>query len=171
MAVKAASIVIESVGPPSRLSKVLASLRSGYKPQLADVKSLKLKYAFRNDHWGARHFVKNDLPRIQYVNPKLAVEVAKIPKSKDESWKPEMTVELRDGTQKIIDMDQKWSSSIYEELMEIGGGPAWQQWKEERKAEGLPAVEIPVPAARPQASSSMPFQINPLKTGAAVMLP
>lgn len=42
-----------------------------------------------------RHFVKNDLPRIRYANPRLEIEVDKIPKTKEESWKPEMTVELR----------------------------------------------------------------------------
>lgn len=40
--------------PPSRLSKILEQLSSGHKPYLNGVKSLKLKYAFRNDHWGAR---------------------------------------------------------------------------------------------------------------------
>jgi small subunit ribosomal protein S25 len=119
--------------------------------------------------------------------------VAKIPKTKDEQWTPEMVVEFRasqclfkphafalvthcllyigDGTQKTIDMDQKWSSTIYEELMELGGGPAWTRWKDERKAEGLPAVEIPVPVAKPRTQQSLPFQINPLKTGAAAVLP
>ncbi|KAI0344197.1 hypothetical protein BDW22DRAFT_1296477, partial [Trametopsis cervina] len=124
----------------SRLSKVLQNLRSGYQPQLTDVKSLKLKYAFRNDHWGARHFAKHDLPRIRYANPKLNIEVARIPKTKDEQWKPEMVVELRDGTQKTFDLDQKWSSVILEELLEATGGPSWQQWKAERKAAGLPVV-------------------------------
>ena len=52
---KAAAKVFEPVGPPSRLSKVLESLKSGHQPHLADVKGLKLKYAFRNDHWGARY--------------------------------------------------------------------------------------------------------------------
>ncbi|KAI0089903.1 hypothetical protein BDY19DRAFT_888569 [Irpex rosettiformis] len=171
---KAAAKIIAPVGPPSRLSKLLESLKSGHQPQLADVKGLKLKYAYRNDHWGARHFVKNDLPRITYLNPKVKVEVDKALKTREEVWKPEMVVELRDGTKRTIDMDKKWSSTIYEELMEVGGGSAWAQWKEERIAAGLPIVEIPRPKAKATQSTPetpLPFRINPLKTGAAAMLP
>lgn len=76
-----------------------------------------------------------------------------------------------DGTSKTIDMDNKWSSSIYEELMELGGGPAWEQWKEQRKADGLPAVDIPIPVAKSPSAADSPFQVNPFKTGAAAMLP
>jgi len=168
-----ASKVNEFVPPPSRLSKVLATLRTGYQPQLAEVKSLKLKYAFRNDHWGARHFVKNDVPRIRYANPKLHIDIAKIPKTKDETWKPEMVVELRDGTMKTLDMDLKWSSTIFQELMDIGGGPTWEQWKEERTAAGLPVVEIPVAKSKPQSQKEVlePSAFNPLKSGAAAVLP
>ncbi|KAI0809123.1 hypothetical protein BC629DRAFT_1590205 [Irpex lacteus] len=169
---KAAAKIIQPVGPPSRLSKVLESLKSGHQPQLADVRSLRLKYAFRNDHWGARHFVKNDLPKIRYLNPRLDIEVDKPPKTPEETWKPEMVVELSDGTKRTIDLDQKWSSAIYEELMEIGGGSSWEQWKEERKAAGLPVVDIPVPKANSQTpGASIPFRPNPFKTGAAAVLP
>lgn len=41
-----------------------------------------------------RHFVKNDLPKIRYLNPMLNIEVDKPPKTPEETWKPEMTVEL-----------------------------------------------------------------------------
>lgn len=44
--------------PRSHLSKVLEQLNAGHKPHLQGVKSLKLKYAFRNDHWGARSGVR-----------------------------------------------------------------------------------------------------------------
>ena len=42
-----------------------------------------------------RHFAKNDLPRIRYVNPTVAIEVNKVVKTKGETWKPEMVVEMR----------------------------------------------------------------------------
>ncbi|KAJ2926656.1 hypothetical protein H1R20_g10428, partial [Candolleomyces eurysporus] len=38
----------------SKLSKILAHLDANPKLSLAGVKSLKLTYAFRNDHFGAR---------------------------------------------------------------------------------------------------------------------
>lgn len=140
--------------------------------------------------------MRKDLPRIRYVNPKLEIEVVKIPKTQDEHWKPEMIVELRayhnvycfpqtdrvrmpiwrrvgDGSVKTLDMDQKWSSSIFQELMEIGGGAAWAKWKEERTAVGLPIVDIPKPiktSSSSQAESS-PFKPDPHKTGAAAVLP
>ena len=41
-----------------------------------------------------RHFVKEDLPRIRYANPAIEIEVNKLPKAKEETWKPEMVVEL-----------------------------------------------------------------------------
>lgn len=42
-----------------------------------------------------RHFVKEELPRIRYANPKLDIEVNKLLKTKDDHWKPELTLELR----------------------------------------------------------------------------
>lgn len=41
-----------------------------------------------------RHFVKDDLRRIQYTNPDLKIHVEKRPKTIDEHWKPEMVLEL-----------------------------------------------------------------------------
>ena len=42
-----------------------------------------------------RHFVKNDLPRIRFLNPKVNIEVDKPRKTREETWKPELEVELR----------------------------------------------------------------------------
>ena len=39
---------------PSRLSGILANLNKEPRPFLHNLKGLKLKYAFRNDHFGAR---------------------------------------------------------------------------------------------------------------------
>ena len=44
---------------------------------------------------GCRHFVKNDLPRIRFLNPKVNIEVDKPRKTREETWKPELEVELR----------------------------------------------------------------------------
>lgn len=42
-----------------------------------------------------RHFVKEELPRIRYANPKLDIEVNKLLKKKKDHWQPELTLELR----------------------------------------------------------------------------
>lgn len=72
-----------------------------------------------------------------------------------------------------MDMDQKWSSSILQELMEMAGGPAWAKWKEERAAAGLPVVDVPKPKtlSSSQENTSSPLLPDPHKTGAAAVLP
>ncbi|EED77782.1 predicted protein, partial [Postia placenta Mad-698-R] len=125
---------------PSKLSKVLENLNKAPRPQLEAIKSLKLTYAQRNDHFGARHFVKEDLPRIRFVNPDMEIRVNKLPRAPEHKWQPEMVVEFRDGTSRTLNMDQKWSSAIFQELMDLGGGSPWLRWKKERAAAGLPVV-------------------------------
>ncbi|TCD63096.1 hypothetical protein EIP91_006000 [Steccherinum ochraceum] len=170
---------------PSHLSKVLESLRMAPRPDMAKLKTLKLTYAARNDHFGARHFAKNDLPRIRYANPNAVIEVNKMLKSKEDAWKPEMVVELQDGTSRTLDLDSKWSSTIFEELMDVAGGNPWERWKRERRAAGLPLVDRPEPRPKPppkvskrlsksvDATSDAMVQLllNPGKTGAAAVLP
>ena len=41
-----------------------------------------------------RQFVKEELPRIRWVNPKLTIELQKVRKTPAEKWRPEMEVEL-----------------------------------------------------------------------------
>ncbi|KAH8101446.1 hypothetical protein BXZ70DRAFT_933111 [Cristinia sonorae] len=168
--------------PPSHLSKVLESLTKAPKLDMTKLKALKLTYAMRNDHFGARHFAKNDLPRIRFANPDVSIEVNKLPKTKEETWKPEMVVELKDGTSKTLDLDNKWSSAIFEELMDLAGGNPWERWKRERIAAGLPFVDEPEPKPKPAPSapkkrSFLPgtepskLLLDPTKTGAAAVLP
>jgi small subunit ribosomal protein S25 len=105
-----------------------------------------------------RHFVKEQLPRIQYVNPDLQIEVTKVPKSKSDVWRPEMLLEFRryspsfikednltfnisdDGSTKTLDLQAKWSTTIVKELMETAGGESWARWKAEANASGSPLV-------------------------------
>ena len=42
-----------------------------------------------------RHFLKDELPRIQYINPNMKIEVSRLKKTKEETLKPEMVVQLR----------------------------------------------------------------------------
>ncbi|KAG6899336.1 hypothetical protein C0993_011124 [Termitomyces sp. T159_Od127] len=144
---------------PSHLARVIHNLNASPKLTLTNLKSLKLSLAFQNDHFGARcvvhiheaesvsdvisisrHFVKEQLPRIRWANPDLDIQVEKWRKTKEEAWRPEMEVEFADGTQKTIDMHEKWSTTILKELMEVAGGESWTKWKREAQASGRPVV-------------------------------
>ncbi|KAG6874139.1 hypothetical protein C0995_005556 [Termitomyces sp. Mi166 len=125
---------------PSHLAKVIANLVTAPKLTLTNLKSIKLSLAFRNDHFGARHFVKDHLPRIRWANPNLDIQVEKWRKTKEEAWRPEMELEFADGTQKSIDMHEKWSTTILKELMEVAGGEPWAKWKKEAQGSGQPVV-------------------------------
>ena len=41
-----------------------------------------------------RHFVKEELPRIQYANPTIAIEVSKIPKPETDTWQSSLSMEF-----------------------------------------------------------------------------
>ncbi|PCH33160.1 hypothetical protein WOLCODRAFT_93025 [Wolfiporia cocos MD-104 SS10] len=158
---------------PSRLSRIIVELQKEPRPHLNSVKSLKLTYAFRNDHFAARHFVKEDLPRIRHVNPSIGIEVVKIPKTPQDSWQPEMVVEFQNGTTQTLNMNKPWSSEILQELMDMAGGPSWQRWKKEREEAGLPILDPPKPREpKPQSVEDLLFaRPHHQKTGAAAVLP
>ncbi|KAI0761162.1 hypothetical protein BD413DRAFT_591883 [Trametes elegans] len=145
----------KTIPGPSRLSIILKQLTREPQPHLPNLKSLKLTYAYRNDHWGARHFVKEDLPRIRYANPSVDISVDKKLKTKEETWAPEFVVELKNGTTHNLDINGKWSTTIFSELMELSAGPWWQKWKKQQA----------------QAGRSAPPPPQKSKTGAAAVLP
>ena len=82
---------------PSRLSHILKKLKTDPRPVLTpSLKSLKLAYAVWNDHFGARcvrHFVE-ELPRIRYANPTIAIEVSRIPKAIEDTWQSSLLMEF-----------------------------------------------------------------------------
>ena len=45
-----------------------------------------------------------------------------------------------DGEVHTLDLHEKWSTTIVKELMDVAGGPAWQQWKTEAITSGQPLV-------------------------------
>ncbi|KAI0324454.1 hypothetical protein GY45DRAFT_1331544 [Cubamyces sp. BRFM 1775] len=145
----------KTIPGPSRLSVILARLTQEPRPHLPNLKSLRLTYAYRNDHFGARHFVKEELPRIRYANPTIDIQVDKKLKTKEETWKPEMVVELKNGATHKLDLDGKWSTTIFSELMELSAGSWWQKYKKDRAAAGESAIPPPQKA----------------KSGAAAILP
>ncbi|KAG9102181.1 hypothetical protein FS749_013384 [Ceratobasidium sp. UAMH 11750] len=65
---------------------------------LPNVKSLTLTLAPRNGHWGARHFLKDDLPRIAYANPHVAYRVSKYrPLTIENPWPASLQLEFGEG--------------------------------------------------------------------------
>ncbi|KAH9964641.1 hypothetical protein BC827DRAFT_1265890 [Russula dissimulans] len=147
----------------SRLSQILQNLNKAPRPTLVGVKSISLTLAQRNDHFGARHFLKEDLPRIRYANPKIDIHVNKLVKTKDETYHPELVLEFSDGRKQRLYLHNKWSSTIFQELMDTAGGNSWTRWKAERSEAGLPVVDVPL-------QSPAPPPPRPA-TGAAAVLP
>ncbi len=151
----------------------------------------ELIYSF---HLRKSHFARNDLPRIRYANPSIEIQVNKVPKSVGDTWRPEMQLEFRtshhpcvfsasnlkpmyagDGTTKTIDLQDKWSTTIFQDVMDLAGGNNWERWKRERKAAGLPIVEYA--PAKPTIEKTMSdysdlfTRLDRPKTGAAAVLP
>ena len=40
------------------------------------------------------HFLKDDLPRIRYANPKIEIQVNKLVKIKEETWPPKLVLDF-----------------------------------------------------------------------------
>ncbi|KAF9482390.1 hypothetical protein BDN70DRAFT_853419 [Pholiota conissans] len=150
-----------------RLSKLLSHLNAPPKLVLPGVKSLRLSLSAKGDHFGAQHFVKDQLPRIRYANPNLNIEVLKVPKTPEEKWRPEMEVELENGTVQKLDMDEKWSTSITKELMDLTGSPEWQKHVFSCKNAGLPIL----PGADVHEIEERKLQAQPKKDTTAGKLP
>ncbi|KAF8553215.1 hypothetical protein OG21DRAFT_1414719 [Imleria badia] len=128
------------IPPPSHLSRVLEQLNAGPRLALNGLRRVSLTLAARNDHMGARHFIKEELPRIRWANPLLDIAVQKVPKTRDETWAPLATVEFQDGTTSSIDMSNKWSTTIAKELMDLAGGEPWKAYKSAALAAGHPVL-------------------------------
>jgi small subunit ribosomal protein S25 len=84
---------------PSSLSKVLAQLTREPQVKLPNlphngIKRLKLTFAKRNAHYGARHFLNEELPRLAYNNPSVEIQVERKEHLKTEPWTPELLVEF-----------------------------------------------------------------------------
>ena len=62
-------------------------------------------------------------------------------------------------------MDGKWSTTIFADVMDAAGTPAWAKWKADRKAAGLPVVDGPQKPHEPSSPSTTK------KTGAGAVLP
>ncbi|KAJ7726065.1 hypothetical protein DFH07DRAFT_853329 [Mycena maculata] len=125
---------------PSRLAQLVAHLRAPPKLILPSITALRITLAARNDHFGARHFLKEQLPRIRFANPNLEINVRKMTKKPRDDWRPELQISFRDGKTETLNLHGKWSTAIVRELMENAGSAAWVRWKAEAARAGLPLV-------------------------------
>ncbi|KAF8816711.1 hypothetical protein BYT27DRAFT_7076705 [Phlegmacium glaucopus] len=123
-----------------RLAKLLTHLNASPKLTLNGLRKLRLSFAMENDHFGARHFVRQNLPKIRFDNPHLDIEVERVKKTKEERWRPEMELEFEDGKTTVLNLDNKWSTTILKELMTIAGGDPWKKHVATSTAAGLPTV-------------------------------
>ncbi|KAJ6494616.1 hypothetical protein C8R47DRAFT_1043003 [Mycena vitilis] len=125
---------------PSTLSRLVAHLRAPPKLSLPSITSLRLTLASRNDHFGARHFLKEQLPRIRFANPDLDIQVRKMIKRPQDDWRPELQLSFHDGKTETLNLHAKWSTAIVRELMDSVESPSWERWKTEAARTGLPLI-------------------------------
>nr|GAT60893.1 predicted protein [Mycena chlorophos] len=125
---------------PSPLSQLVAHLRAPPRLALPQIASLQLTLASRNDHFGARHFLKEQLPRIRFANPDLAIQVRKFNKHRAHDWRPELQLSFKNGNTQTLSLHGKWSTTIVREVMDLGESAGWERWKAEAQRTGSPLV-------------------------------
>jgi small subunit ribosomal protein S25 len=118
----------------------LKTLVAPPKLELSGVKALKLTLAQRNDHWGARYFAKEQLPKLKWANQQLEVEIQKIPKTATDIWRPELEVRFDNGRVHIMNLQNMWSTAILRSLMDIAGTSGWTAWKAHTREHGVPTI-------------------------------
>ena len=63
---------------------------------------------------------------------------------------------IESGTTHKVDMEGKWSSAIYTELMDLAAGSWWQKWKQQQATSGPSATRVPPPQKKIGASAVLP---------------
>ncbi|KAL1919256.1 mitochondrial 54S ribosomal protein mL61 [Calcarisporiella thermophila] len=83
-----------------------------------DVRRVSLVYAFqgKNKSMGAKHFLRENLPRIQYNNPNVEIVVTKL---KDPGTIPSVTVEFADSTVQKLEVPMMNSTEICNKFLNI----------------------------------------------------
>ncbi|KAG2185801.1 hypothetical protein INT43_002238 [Umbelopsis isabellina] len=104
---------------------VLSRLQSGLgatrlAPKVTKI-SVSMALKGKSEGAGARHFVRENLPTIQYNNPSLEFEIIK---SADAAMKPLLTVSFGDSiaadqSPKTIELARQQSSAICKQLLDI----------------------------------------------------
>ncbi|KAF9585072.1 hypothetical protein BGW38_004005 [Lunasporangiospora selenospora] len=110
--------VLYNIVMASRLGSIVSDLRNGLgavrlRP---DVRKVTLRYSGKSDNAGARYFARENLPRIQYNNPSILVEVQKL---KEAGVVPELTVEFANSDVKKISCSRIQSSEICKQFLSV----------------------------------------------------
>ncbi|CAM0134764.1 hypothetical protein VKS41_000683 [Umbelopsis sp. WA50703] len=100
--------------------QVLSRLQSGLgatklSPNVTKI-AVSMALKGKSECAGARHFVRDNLPTIQYNNPSLEFEITK---SADAAMKPVLTVSFVDQSPKTIELARQQSSAICKQLLDI----------------------------------------------------
>ncbi|EIE80806.1 hypothetical protein G6F46_012362 [Rhizopus delemar] len=97
--------------------EILQQLKSGSgAAQLpSNISKIALTFALKgkNESASARHFLNENLPRIQYNNPQVEYEVNKVA---DANIKPTVTLHFRNGASKTLDIARVKSSTICDQI-------------------------------------------------------
>ncbi|KAI8357480.1 hypothetical protein B0O80DRAFT_289167 [Mortierella sp. GBAus27b] len=105
----------------SKISTVVHDLRNGLgavrlRP---DVKKITLTFSRKSDNAGARYFLRENMPRIQYNNPAIKFEVNKV---QEPGISPELTIEFANSEVKKIPCSRIQSSEICKQVLSATGG-------------------------------------------------
>ncbi|KZP30320.1 hypothetical protein FIBSPDRAFT_850628 [Athelia psychrophila] len=171
---------IRTIPGPSRLSGFLKQLTRAPRLVLSeDVTRLKLAYKFKGGDFAAKYFVKEELPRIRYANPALAIEVDKLDPTnpKQKAQKSAITLEFSNRPAQTISITHARSTGLLTALMALAGSPAWPEWVKQRTAKGEPIIPEPEAPAKPKAalatgptaalSKKLPWRVKAPKAAAA----
>ncbi|KAI8979199.1 hypothetical protein BDF20DRAFT_820283 [Mycotypha africana] len=93
----------------------LLSNGSGAAKLPSNISKIQLTLAFKgkNESAGARHFLKENLPRIQYNNPTVKYEVFK---KADPTTKPTISIHFTNGGSKTIEIPRVYSETIVDQV-------------------------------------------------------
>ncbi|WWC71723.1 uncharacterized protein I206_105681 [Kwoniella pini CBS 10737] len=83
-----------------------------------DIKSITIKFIAKNSESGPRQFLKNHLPKISYINPKIEIKINRLPDPRSKSKDPKLIK---------INKEINWENGIMPKPeMEIGfvGAPS-----------------------------------------------
>ncbi|KAF9351156.1 hypothetical protein BGX26_010782 [Mortierella sp. AD094] len=102
----------------SRINTIVNDLRNGLGAirLRQDVKKVTLTFSRKSDNAGARYFLRENMPRIQYNNPAIQFEVKKV---QEAGVSPELTVEFANNDIKTIPCSRIQSSEICKQFLSV----------------------------------------------------
>ncbi|KAF9137213.1 hypothetical protein BG015_002801 [Linnemannia schmuckeri] len=100
----------------SRIATVVNDLRNGLGAikLRSDVKKVTLVFSGKSDNAGARYFVRENMPRLQYNNPAIKFDVQKV---KEAGVSPELTIEFANNDIKKISCSRIQSAEICKQFL------------------------------------------------------